>query len=137
MSDPLQIVGHKAAQGKKFVFSASPAPPTDSKHLLISLRYLRPNYCISRCEKRDKAKFAERVRILTQKTWAELKQSDKHLHGYETIAQLSDRLPPEAPLQAPAIAFRFAGLKPMVGFRNDAIFYVVWFDRDYNLYAHG
>jgi hypothetical protein len=35
------------------------------------------------------------------------------------------------------IAFRFAGNRPMVGYRVQAIFYLLWLDRDFTLYDHG
>ena len=35
------------------------------------------------------------------------------------------------------IAFRFAGNAPMVGYRVQAIFYILWLDRDFTLYDHG
>ena len=34
------------------------------------------------------------------------------------------------------IAFRFYGRAPMVGYRDKTVFYVLWLDRDFNLYSH-
>jgi hypothetical protein len=34
------------------------------------------------------------------------------------------------------IAIRFDGKRPMVGVRIKNIFYVIWLDRDFTLYAH-
>jgi hypothetical protein len=34
------------------------------------------------------------------------------------------------------IAFRFSGLKAMVGYRVAATFHIVWFDCSYDLYPH-
>jgi len=35
------------------------------------------------------------------------------------------------------IAFRFSGRAPMVGYRVQAIFYLLWLDRNFTLYDPG
>ncbi|MEG4867017.1 MULTISPECIES: hypothetical protein [Microcoleaceae] len=32
------------------------------------------------------------------------------------------------------IAFRFGGMAPMVGYRDGAVLYIIWLDRDFTLY---
>ena len=76
------------------------------------------------------------VRILTQMTWAEIKVSPRHQYGTEVIKELQDKLPCDARAGSPAIAIRFCDKAPMVGFREDDTFYVVWFDRAFKLYKH-
>ena len=34
------------------------------------------------------------------------------------------------------IAFRFVGQAPMVGYRVQAVFYILWLDRTFTLYEH-
>jgi hypothetical protein len=34
------------------------------------------------------------------------------------------------------LSFRFSGKKPMVGYRIQNVFYVLWFDLDFTLYKH-
>ncbi|MEM6459236.1 MAG: hypothetical protein AAF710_07570 [Planctomycetota bacterium] len=112
------------------------SPSPSAEYPSVSLRYLNSSHCISKCSKEDQVLFANRVRLLTQMTWAQINVSHRHGLGYEKINQLKDGLPADAGDQ-PALAFRFAGKKPMVGFRYGAVFYVVWFDYDFNLYDHG
>ena len=119
-------------------FSATPSSnqPPDLEHPAFSLRYVDKHYCISKCEKREKATFAERLLKWSQMTWAQIKQADRHGLGNEIISQLTQKLPTAAPKGADALAFRFHGKAPMVGFREGNIFYVVWFDREFKLYKH-
>lgn len=35
------------------------------------------------------------------------------------------------------IVLRFGNKIPMVGFRENSIFYIVWFDTNFKLYNHG
>jgi len=102
------------------------------------LRYVDPAYCITSCDKDDKASFAERIRQLSTMTWNDIINADRHGFGLETIAR--DALP-KAPANVSEdvrfIALRFSGKKPMVGYRTADMFHVIWFDRDFNLYDHG
>lgn len=121
----------------RFSPTESTAPPPDKLHPAISLRYLRNSHCISRCTQEDRAAFADRIRTMTQMTWTQIHQAHRHGAGIEKIDQLQNELPPAAPKGSHAMALRFSGMKPMVGFRVENVFYVVWFDRDMNLYNHG
>jgi len=113
--------------------------PAEKKKPLFSFQYLDPEYCISRCEKKDKAALADQLRILGSKTWTELHQASRHGIGYEKIGKNSIKTGLPEHLKNDDItffAFRFSGKKPMVGYRYQEIFYIIWLDRDYSLYEH-
>jgi hypothetical protein len=102
------------------------------------LRFVDPAYCITRCNKDDKAAFAERIRQLSTMTWNEIIQADRHGFGREKIAAESLPTPPKSITEdVNFIALRFSGKKPMVGYQRAGTFHIIWFDRDYNLYEHG
>ena len=102
------------------------------------LRYVDPSYCITLCNKDDKAAFAERIRQLSTMTWNQIIQADRHGFGREKISRDSLPKPPgNISEDVSFIALRFSGLKPMVGYQQDGMFHIIWFDRDYNLYDHG
>lgn len=126
----------KPDKGKLVRATQTDAPPPDTEHPSFSLRHLKNKYCISRCTKKEKVAFVKKLRILTQMSWAQIKQSGRHKHGYEPISQLDAQLPDAAPTGARAIAFRFADMAPMIGYREHAVFYVVAFDRKFKLYKH-
>lgn len=108
---------------------------------LFSLERLQKgDYCLSALEKDDKAAFADSIFKRKSVTWNQIQQMDCHGLGYEKIAVTS--IKPSVPKfitedQSNLIAFRFSGLKPMVGYRSKNVFYVLWFDHDYSVYNHG
>lgn len=116
--------------------SASPSPET--AYPTFSLRYLDPDYCLSLCDQEEKAAFAEKIRILSKKSWTEIDSSGRHGVGYEKIARTSIRrpIPSHVGEDVRIIAFRFCGLKPMLGYRSGATFFIIWFDRSFTLYRH-
>jgi hypothetical protein len=68
--------------------------------------------------------------------WKELEKAPHGGLGCEVIRQgLNVRLP-ECAEGKSIIAFRYSGKKPMIGFRERDVFYILWFDRDYSVYKH-
>ncbi len=120
----------------------SPSSPElpDHNPPVFSLRYLdRGRYGLSACQQREKAAFADTLHKLSQLTWQELRLSQRHGLGYETIARQALRVPIPQHItdEVRFIAFRFYGKAPMVGYRVKELFYVIWLDRDFTLYDHG
>ncbi len=111
----------------------------DSDPPAFSLRFMQPNFCISRCTKDEKAAFAGKLRELSQLSWQQLRSADRHGMGYEVINRNSIRtgIPSHVTEDVRLIAFRFDGLKPMVGYRDSGIFFILWLDRSFTLYPHG
>ena len=75
-----------------------------------------------------------------QLSWSELRLSPQHGLGYEQIPRHALRVSLPSHLTEDVqhlIAFRFAGNAPMVGYRVQAILYILWLDRDFTLYDHG
>ena len=105
----------------------------------FSLRYLSGDYCLSLCTRDEKAAFADTLHRLSKLTWAQIKSSPRHGLGCEKIERYEIRtgIPSHITEDVNIIAFRFSGLKPMVGYRDRATFYVLWLDRDSTLYDHG
>jgi len=71
-------------------------------------------------------------------TWGEIIQAPRHGMGFETIARNAIRrpIPNHVTDDVTFIAFRFSGKKPMVGYRTDGMFHIIWFDCSYDLYDH-
>ncbi len=72
-------------------------------------------------------------------TWNEIICAQRHGMGFETISRDEIRRPMPAHItdDTTIIAFRFSGMKPMVGYRSQSMFHIVWFDRAFTLYDHG
>jgi hypothetical protein len=113
--------------------------PAQQRKPLFSFQNVQKNYCISLCDLEDRAQLALTLLNLSQLTWAQLHQAGRLKLGYEIISRksISGRLPPCIKEDTNLIAFRFSGMKPMVGYRENEVFNVVWLDRDFTLYDHG
>ncbi|MFJ5691829.1 hypothetical protein [Providencia stuartii] len=112
---------------------------SDKKKPKFSFCYLESSHCITKCQKAEKAGLADRLYRLSQLTWSELKQKDRHKLGFEKIARGSIRagIPPHITEDVDHfLAFRFDDMKAMVGYRSGSTFFVIWLDRDYTLYKH-
>ena len=125
---------------KKFTPHPSPQVPSEQCHPHFSLQYISNNnkFCLSSCEDKEKAAFAERLYRLSQMTWAQIRQQDRHKLGYEKISRssLKTKVPPHIKDDVNIIAFRFDGKKSMVGYKIGHVFYIVWLDRSFKLYKH-
>ncbi len=106
----------------------------------FSLRYLRGDYCLSKCDKDQRASFADRLHKLSQSSWADLRMMGRHGLGYERLPrdQVSKQPPMTMKPDAAYIVFRFHANRPIVGHKDsDGTFYIFWLDRDFSLYDHG
>ena len=99
---------------------------------------MRKGYCLDDCSIEDRAAFASALYKLSQRSWAQIKTSPKHGMGSEKIdrsaikGDSTDHLAEDLTL----LAIRFSGLKPMVGYRDGAVFHIVWLDHNFTLYDH-
>ena len=133
----------KAAEVQKGRLIAQPTksdtPSTQQMKPVFSFEHLRTKYCISCCDKDQKAALADRLRELGQITWAEIQSAPRLKQGCEVIAHDSikgDGIPSHITADMNLLAIRFCGKAPMVGYRDGRVFNVIWLDRDFTLYNH-
>lgn len=116
----------------------SPSILAQIHHPIFCLHYLDSRYCLSKCNQEERAAFANTIRMLSQLSWNEI--ISKHFHGYEKILNKKSinkgNLPSCILEDTSVIGFHFHKKKPMVGFRKDCIFHIVWFDPKFTLYKH-
>lgn len=112
----------------------------DTQPILFSLEKVQQgDYCFSALDIEHKSMFAEAVFKRKNITWASIKNLDRHGLGSEKIAKSSVKAPIPKFITEDVDAFlalRFNGLKPMVGYRELNIFFVLWFDHNFSLYEH-
>ena len=109
-------------------------PPIFSLEKLVG-----DKYCFSNLDDTDKKQFAESIFKRKNLSWSDIKKANRHALGFEKISK--DSIKGSKPSfitddMNEFLAFRFNGKKPMVGYRTQNIFYVLWFDLDYTLYKH-
>ena len=105
----------------------------------FSLKFMdQGKYGVSSCEHEDMEAFLRTMHKLSQLTWEKVISTNRHKLGCEYIEQKSIHasMPSCITPDIRLMAFRFSGMKPMVGFRIRDTFYVVWLDRDFSLYKH-
>ena len=136
-SPKVMTIDEPTAESGKIIPAATNEKPPDVEHPLFSLRHVDKKYCISSCEKGEKASFVTKMHKLSSMSWRELSVAPSHGLGFEFIKTLDAKLPRCAPQGARAIAFRFHDKAPVVGYRDGNTFYAVWFDRQFKLYDHG
>jgi hypothetical protein len=113
--------------------------PPEQQPPIFSLRYLEGEYCLTKCDKDDQAAFALKIHRLSKLTWSQIQSQDRHKLGYEKISRdsLKVQVPRFITEEVNIIAFRFSGMKSMLGYRDGSIFYIIWLDRNFTLYDHG
>ncbi|MDF7658312.1 hypothetical protein PUG81_04970 [Erwiniaceae bacterium L1_54_6] len=129
---PQQEVSNTIAVPHEFKDPAEQRPPE------FSLRYLQNGYCIDSCQQEDKAALADKMFRLSKLTWAQIKQQDRHGLGCEKLTRntIKAAIPAHVTEDATLLAFRFNGMAPMVGYRREATFFILWLDRSFTLYNH-
>ena len=107
----------------------------------FSLMYLsdEKDYSLEGCDGRDKGGLLSTMAKLSRLEWAQIQSAHRHGLGHETIDRGSIRAKTPGGVGGDVrfLAFRFSGMKPMVGFRRGAVFYIVWLDTKFRLYDHG
>ena len=101
----------------------------------FSLQHVSPKYCVSKCSPQEKSDFVNAMLKRKDLAWKKLMLMGKHALGYEKISHLNVDIPNVAK-DKQLIAFRFSDKKPMVGFRERDVFYILWFDREFEVYKH-
>lgn len=129
----------KPSSGNKVTAQDRTDVPAEQRHPVFCLSQIDPNWCVSRCQKDDKAAFAETLRKLSRLSWAELAQTSRHGLGYEKLPQQQVRVrkPSNLSPDTRLVAFRFNGLKAMVGHREGATYHILGLDYNRKMYKHG
>lgn len=98
------------------------------------------DFCVTRCQQRDQADVALALERRAQFTWGQLRQMRHQALGWEYLDRDAIRatIPAAFTEDQRPMVFRIGGdTGRMVGFRQDAVFHVVWIDvAPFALYAH-
>jgi hypothetical protein len=134
------IKSPEATRGAKIGSPSSSAskPPEQCRPLFSFEHIQNGDFCITCCETSEKAALSDKLYRLSQLTWADIKQQHRHKLGFEKISRssITAEIPPHITPDMDLIAFRFDGMKAMVGYRQLAVFHILWLDRTFKLYPH-
>ncbi len=133
-----KIPSRSPSSGRRLQVHADAAESPQHQPPLFSLRHLRRDFSLSDCTQEEKAAFADTLHKLSQMTWAEINTAPRHGSGHEIISRdaIKSSIPDHITEDVNLLAFRFHGKAPMIGYRDGAIFYVVWIDPHFKLYDH-
>lgn len=127
-----------AQKTKNITQNQTDTPIKDEGYIIFSLRHLQKSYCFSNCQPNEKQALADSLFKRREMTWLSISKEPKHGLGFEKISasSLNVTVPKLVPEGASILAFRFNGKAPMVGFKENNIFHILWLDRDYTVYTH-
>ncbi len=113
-------------------------PKSIFNYPVFCFKHLHKDYSITQCQKEEKISLVEKLHKLSTMTWEQIRLSPRHGLGSEKISQDSIKvgLPSHVTPDVTFYALRFDGMKPMVGYKSDFIFHIVYLDRDFTLYNH-
>ena len=128
-------------QGQKIILQKSSIVNYNSRKPKISFEFLKGEYCITKCEIREKAEIADSLYRLSQHTWQELLTLGRKHGGCEPLPLSAFNCPIPKNLlfqeQKHATVFHNPQKLPIIGFRIEDILYVFCIDRTYTAYNHG
>ncbi|MBX7046235.1 MAG: hypothetical protein K1X86_10390 [Ignavibacteria bacterium] len=135
---PKKLKERELEKGNRFFPHFSETFNSNDSKPYFSFKHLSNTHCISKCDKDEKSDFADTMYKLSQLTWIQIINSHRHGLGTEKIHQSSIKQPRPVSITEDVVflAIRFSGMKPMVGFRRNATFYPIWFDRTFDVYDH-
>lgn len=95
-------------------------------------------FCVQHCEEIERAQFALALFKRSKLTWQQLQVLHHHKLGLEEISKKSIKvgIPNIVTDDVKIIAFRCFNMMPMIGFRNDRVFNVLWLDPKGKVYDH-
>jgi hypothetical protein len=134
----MPIKGNKPGGSQRIKEPIGPGVSTDDSHPLFSFQYI-DRIEFQCCGDEHKAALSNKVVLLSQLTWRELRQSTRHGHGFESIPieQIRGRFPSIITEDVAQLhVFRYHGRHPMIGLKMDKVFYVIFLDYNFSHYDH-
>ena len=110
----------------------------DKQYPKFSFEFLSGDYCLSKCETREKSSLASKLHQIGRQSWGDLRRLGRN-NGFEPIPakQLSCRIPEVFRNEPSSLVFHMAGNIPIIGFRREDVFYIIAIDRTFSAYSHG
>lgn len=128
---------HDINKGKNIKIATVQIPNYD--YPIFCFKHLHKDHHLDHCTSDEKKSFIERLVLLSQMTWEQIKLAPRHGLGTEKIAVGSIKKGVPSFITEDVtflLALRFDGKKPFIGHRNQFIFHVIFIDRDFTCYNH-
>jgi hypothetical protein len=95
---------------------------------------------VQNCDEGNRAALASKLFELTQLNWVDITLSHKKGMGSERIprTEIKVPIPPSiTPDLEEFLSIRYNGKRPMVGYRDERVFHIVFLDHNFKVYDHG
>ena len=125
-------------QGKKFKLPETIEMP-DYDYPIFCFRHLHPDHNLDGCTNDEKKSLIEKIVKLSQLSWLDMQNTQRHGLGTEKI--LISSIKPKCPDFITddvtyLLALRFDGRKPILGHRDRFVFHVIFIDNKFSVYNH-
>lgn len=111
----------------------------EHKHPIFCLRFQHHTYNINNCTQDEKVSLLEQMNRLSQLTWNDIINTQRHGLGSEKISVNSLKESPPAFITADVkdlLSLRFQGKKPFLVYRDRFIAHVIFVDNKFKVYGH-
>lgn len=98
------------------------------------------DYNVSKCDEENRAALASKLFELSQLRWVDITLAHKRGMGSERIPRSEIKVPIPSSITPDVedfLSIRYNGKRPMVGYREDRIFHIVFLDHNFTVYDHG
>lgn len=107
----------------------------DGETPIFCLKHLIKGFHLSDCDRAQKEDFVDRLVLLSKVTWGEILVAGRKGFGTHQIPRASIRsVPSTIPQDAVILSLRMNERGRLVGFREEAIFHIMWVDPLHKLY---
>ena len=114
----------------------SATAPADSLHPAFCFKHLDKKLGFPQ-DKKHRAAILNTVNILSKFSWAQIGLERHDGNGYEKITKLKKVPPIALRKETPILSFRCSDDGRMIGYRDQKILYVFWFDwSPFEVYSH-
>jgi hypothetical protein len=118
-----------------------PSIPDSQQYPVFCVRHMvrGADFSLEHRSDEEKAALIDKLRLLSQMTWAEIRSAPRHGLGPEKIdkKQITFTLPAIVTEEVSLLAIRFMGKAPMLGFRVGTTFHIIGLDPNFCAYDHG
>lgn len=107
---------------------------TDHQHPTFSFKHVDlNNYLLQEWEKDELKQFVKQLRMMEGMTWLDVKRHSGLRWKTLDVATLKCSVPDYIPEEQTLAEFRVSGEMRIMGYREGAIFCIVWFDRGHDV----
>jgi hypothetical protein len=103
------------------------------------MKHLAQGFSVENLDENQRAAFAMALAKRSTTTWSNLWLTNRHKLGCELIpcSALNEPMPQSISSDVEkVVVFRFSDFAPMIGFRRDDTFHIIWIDPKFKVYKH-